>query len=59
MSLTKKFNIDYLNQLSELNNNYIAIDENDFFCDDKWDNFSQEIREQKCDQITSKEVAAE
>ena len=45
----------YINQLQELKNNYIAIDEDDFLCNDAWDKFSPDILERKYDPIIAKE----
>ena len=37
----------YLNQLRELNDNYVAMDEDDFLCNDAWDNILTEILQKK------------
>ena len=49
----------YLNNLHELNAIYDEIIEDDFLCDDAWDNFATEILERKYDKVTAKDVAAE
>ena len=50
---------EYFNDLRIINNDYYDILEDDFLCDDTWDNFAAEILERKYDRITAKQVAAE
>ena len=50
---------EYFNDLRIINNDYYEILEDDFLCDDTWDNFAAEILERKYDSITAKQVAAE
>ena len=52
-------NSQYFNQLWILNKDYYDILEDDFLCNDAWDNCAAEILEQKYDRITAKQVAAE
>ena len=50
---------EYFNDLRIINNDYYDILEDDFLCDDAWDNFAAEILERKYDRITAKQVATE
>ena len=44
---------EYFNDLRIINNDYYDILEDDFICDDAWDNFAAEILERKYDRITA------
>ena len=48
-----------LNKLYELNQEYYDTIEDDFLCNDAWDNFAAEILERKYDKVTAKDVAAQ
>ena len=49
----------YLNEIYKLNQIYYDTIEDDFLCDDAWDNFAAEILDRKYEKILAKSVVAQ